>query len=95
MDVFAKDRKALVVCGTAGQDMNKTKGNNSGALWLFEQSEASFVCVGVEIKGGMRQSGCSSAVLFFSFPSNQRGGSLETNERSEEHIWEGRKLPSL
>ncbi|CAM4732214.1 unnamed protein product [Leuciscus chuanchicus] len=63
MDVFAKDRKALVVCGTPGQDVSKTKGNNSEALWLFEQT----------INGG---------------------GSLETNERSEEHTWEGRELPS-
>lgn len=46
MDVFEKDRKALVVCGTPGQDMSKTKESNSGASWMFEQSKASFVGVG-------------------------------------------------
>lgn len=46
MNVFEMDRKALVVCGTPGQDMSRTKGSNSGALWLFEQSKASFVGVG-------------------------------------------------
>lgn len=77
MDVFAKDRKALVVCGTQGQDMNKTKGNNSGALWLFEQSKASFVCVGGGgvggMKGGMRQTGCSSAFFVFLLSKQSTG----------------------
>lgn len=95
MDVFAKDRKALVVCGTPGQDMSTTKGNNSGALWLFEQSKASFVCVGGKWKVEWDKLDVPLLFLFFSFPSNQWGGSLETNERSEEHTWEGMELPSL
>lgn len=95
MDVFAKDRKALVVCGTQGQDMNKTKGNNSGALWLFEQSKASFVCVGGDERWNETNWMFLCFFCFSPFPAINGGGSLETNERSEKRTWEGRELPSL
>ncbi len=83
MNVFEKDRKALVVCGTPGQDMSKIKRHNIGASWLFEHSKASFVCVSGKWKMEWDKLDVPVFSVFF---SNQRGGSLETNERSEEHV---------
>lgn len=93
MHLKKMERKDLVVCRTPGQDMSETKRSGGRGSWLFGQSKASFVCVG----RNERWNGTNWMfwMFFFSFPSNQRGGSLETNERSEEHTWEGRELPSL